>query len=68
MSIAVGEDLFPFFRQIGTTLSKDRFPRANFQGETLDLPAAPIAVGPAGPVRLDPIDDYRRPLKPKAPR
>ena len=32
MSIAVGEDLFPFFRKIGTTLDRDRLERIEFQG------------------------------------
>ena len=57
MSIAVGEDLFPFFRQLGTTLAKDRFPRAVFQGKIIDLPVAPLEPTPAGAVRLDPIKD-----------
>lgn len=62
MSIAVGEDLFPFFRKIGTTLTKDRLPRIDFQGQTIDLPVAPLEVTPAGSVRLDPIGEYKRPL------
>ena len=65
MSIAVGEDLFPFFRKIGTSLAKDRFPRATFQGSNIELSAAPIAPTPAGPVCLDPIGDYRRPVEPR---
>jgi len=62
MSIAVGEDLFPFFVKIGTTLTKSRFERATFQGQTMGLPVAPLEITPAGPVRLDPIGDYKRPL------
>ncbi|KPL11773.1 hypothetical protein AMJ85_03010 [candidate division BRC1 bacterium SM23_51] len=65
MSIAVGEDLFPFFRKIGTSLTKDRFPRVVFQGNTIELPVAPIDVTPAGPVCLDPIGDYRKSVAPK---
>jgi hypothetical protein len=61
MSIAVGEDLFPFFRKIGTTLEKDRFERAVFQGRIVELPVAQIEIGLAGPVRLEPIGDYKRP-------
>ena len=64
MSIACGEDLFPLFRELGTTLSKDRFARATFQGKTVQLPIAPIEPTPAGPVCLDPIGDYRQPVKP----
>jgi len=62
MSIAVGEDLFPFFRKIGTTLDKDRFAEATFKGEKLELPVAPIDTGPAGTVRLEAIADFRKPL------
>lgn len=62
MSIAVGEDLFGFFRKIGTTLNKERSAQAEFGGQTIDLPVAPIEIGPAGPVRLEPIGDYREPL------
>jgi len=62
MSIAVGEDLFPFFRKIGTTLKKDRFAEATFKGEKLELPVAPIDTGPAGAVRLEAIADFRKPL------
>jgi hypothetical protein len=63
MSIAVGEDLFPFFKKIGTTLNKERFEKAEFQGKTLMLPVAPLDVEPAGPVNLAPIGDYKQPLK-----
>ena len=62
MSIAVGEDLFPFFRKIGTTLDKERFERAVFEGKTIPLPVAPLEVTAAGPVRLEPIGDYREPI------
>ncbi|MBC8870418.1 MAG: hypothetical protein H8E44_13430 [Planctomycetes bacterium] len=60
MSIAVGEDLFPFFRKIGTTLDKERFPRATFQGKPIALPPASLDVTPAGSVRLGPIGDHRQ--------
>ncbi|MHC4626984.1 MAG: hypothetical protein ACYTDV_08395 [Planctomycetota bacterium] len=62
MSIAVGEDLFPFFRKIGTTLSKGRFARAVFDGQTIELPVAPLDTRAAGPVRLEPIGNYKEPL------
>ena len=62
MSIAVGEDLFPFFRSIGTTLGKDRFPSATFAGKAIQLPPAQIPITKAGDARLDPIGDYKLPL------
>ena len=65
MSIAVGEDLFPWFRKMGTTLNKDRFERATFMGQTLELPVAPLDLSPAGPFHTDPIGDYTKPLEPK---
>lgn len=64
MSIAVGEDLFPFFRKIGTSLEKERLERIEFQGEILELPVAPLGTGPAGNVCLEPIGDYTQPLRP----
>jgi len=62
MSIAVGEDLFGFFRKIGTTLKSKRLERITFQGKTLELPVAPLEVTPAGEAKLGPIGDYRKPL------
>jgi hypothetical protein len=64
MSIAVGEDLFPFMKKTGMTLKQDRLERIEFQGKTLELPIAPIDYTPAGNVNLDPIGDYTKPLKP----
>ena len=62
MSIAVGEDLFPFFRKLGCTLKRERLATIVFEGETLALPVADIGLGPAGNVRLDPPGDYTKPL------
>ena len=62
MSIAVGEDLFPFFRKVGTTLDHDRLERIEFQGKMMELAIAPLNAGPAGNVCLDPIGDYTKPL------
>ena len=59
-SIAVGEDLFPFFREIGTTLQKERFPNVVFMGRTIELPVAQISATPSGPARLESIGDYKR--------
>ncbi len=63
MSIAVGEDLFPFMRKLGTTLERDRMEEIEFQGETMKLELAPIEVTPGGNVRIEKIGDYRVPLK-----
>jgi len=62
MSIAVGEDLFPMMRRIGTTLRKDRFPEAVFQGRRLRLEPAEFDLTPAGDPITEPIGDWRKPL------
>ena len=63
MSIAVGEDLFPFFHRTGKELERKRFEKAEFLGEIIELPAAPIEPTPPGNVRLDPIGDYEKPIE-----
>lgn len=63
MSIAVGEDLFPFFKKLGTTLSKERLPEIMFEGQKMILPEAKLDLSPAGKVNLSPIGDYTKPLK-----
>ncbi len=55
MSIAVGEDLFPFFIKLGTTLNKKRLEQIEFQGKMIKLEIAPIEVTPAGPVRMEEV-------------
>ena len=65
MSIAVGEDLFPFFAKTGKKLGRERFEQAQFMGNTLQLPIAPIEPTPAGDVCLDPIGDYTKPIAAK---
>ena len=55
MSIAVGEDLFPFFIKAGTTLNKKRLEQIEFQGKLIKLPVAPIEVTPAGVVRMEEV-------------
>ncbi len=60
MSIAVGEDLFPFITKLGTSLEKSRLESIEFNGETLQLKPAPIEVTPGGPVRMDEIGDYTK--------
>ena len=62
MCIAVGEDLFPFFRKTGKMLSRERLEQIQFEGMTLALPVAPIEPTPPGDVCLDPIGDYTRPI------
>jgi hypothetical protein len=60
MSIAVGEDLFPFFIKVGTTLNRKRLEQIEFQGKVIRLPVAPIDVTPAGPVQMGPVGGVRR--------
>ncbi|MCX6225774.1 MAG: hypothetical protein NTV01_13655 [Bacteroidia bacterium] len=55
MSIAVGEDLFPFFIKVGTSLNKKRLEKIDFQGKKITLRVAPIDVTPAGPVRMEEV-------------
>lgn len=55
MSIAVGEDLFPFFIRVGTTLNKKRLEQIEFLGKTIKLSIAPIEVTPAGHVRMEEV-------------
>lgn len=62
MSIACGEDLFPFFREIGTSLDRENVGEVEFQGKKLSLKPAPIKATPPGPVRLEDIGDYKKPL------
>jgi alpha-L-fucosidase len=65
MSIAVGEDLFPFFRKTGKQLSRERFAETEFLDWTMLLPVAPIEPTPPGDVCLAEIGDYTTPLKVK---
>ena len=60
MSIACGEDLFPFFRKLGTTLGKERLPEVVFQGKRIVLPPATLAVERAGPAQTEAIGDFRK--------
>jgi len=62
MSIAVGEDLFPFFGKTGKKLSRQRFEKTVFMGKGMVLPVAPIEPTPPGDVCLDPITDYTKPI------
>lgn len=62
MSIAVGEDLFPFLNKAGLSLEKKQIGRVTFQGEELTLKVAPIKVSEAGKVNLEKIGDYKQEL------
>ncbi len=66
MSIAVGEDLYPFFRALGTSLAHDRCGSIQFQGKPVDLPPAPLGLDRCGPLRFEPAGDYTRPLSRRA--
>ena len=63
MSVAVGEDLFPFLRSAGLSLEKDRFERATFKGKDITLNIAPLTVSKAGNVKLEEISDYKSELE-----
>ncbi|MBR7135293.1 MAG: hypothetical protein IKC85_07100, partial [Bacteroidaceae bacterium] len=63
MSIAVGEDLFPFFRALNTSLDRETCGEITFNGEKLTLPVARIdATTPPGKVNLSAIGDWSKPL------
>ncbi len=64
MSIAVGEDLFPFFAKTGKQLSLKRLEQVEFMGKTTKLPVAPIEPTAPGGVNIEPIDDFKKPLRP----
>lgn len=59
MSIAVGEDLFPFFRSIGVSLKRAKIGQVAFEGKKLKLKPAPIKPTAPGNVRLEEIGDYK---------
>lgn len=63
MSVAVGEDLFPFLRNAGLSLQKERLESFKFQGKEIKLDIAPIRVSSAGKVILNGIGDYKKPVK-----
>lgn len=60
MSIAVGEDLFPFMRSAGLSLQKQRLEKVEFNGKIFSLNAAPIEVSEGGVVKLEKIGDYKQ--------
>lgn len=62
MSIAVGEDLFPFFIEIGTSLDRSQAGELEFRGEKIMLKPAPVKATAPGNVRIESIGDYRKPI------
>lgn len=66
MSIACGEDLFPFFHKINVKLDRPTAGELEFQGKKMTLSPAPIEATPAGPINLDDIGDYKKPLTPRS--
>ena len=65
MSIAVGEDLFPFFAKTGKELSIERLEKAELMTDMITLPIAPIEPTAPGGVNLDSIGDFTKHLPPK---
>lgn len=59
MSIAVGEDLFPFFRSIGVNLKRKQAGKINYEGKVLHLKTAPIQPTAPGNVKLEDIGEYK---------
>lgn len=63
MSIAVGEDLFPFFVELNTSLKRNTMGEVEYQGKKISLTKANIAIVAPGNVKLEPVGDYKKPLK-----
>ncbi|MGQ7868420.1 hypothetical protein [Sunxiuqinia sp. sy24] len=62
ISIAVGEDLFPFLKKAGLSLQKDQMGSITYEGKVWQLKEAPISVSKAGNVKLDKIGNYKNEL------
>lgn len=62
MSVAVGEDLFPFFRKVGIKLDRPVMGKVSVNGEEYQLKPAPIEATAPGKVNIDDIGDYKKPL------
>ena len=63
LSIAVGEDLFPFFVSTGKKLNRTRCTSVEFQNETLNLAISPLKATPPGNACLDNIKDFTKPIR-----
>ncbi len=59
MSIAVGEDLFPFLNEAGLSLEKKTMGTVSFYGREMNFNKAPIDTDKAGKVQLQEIEDYK---------
>lgn len=62
MSIAVGEDLFPFLNNAGLSLQKKTMGIIIFNGQEISLKEANIDMGKAGKVQLQEVKDYKQAL------
>lgn len=62
MSIACGEDLFPFFHAVGVKLDREKMGEVVFEGQKMVLKPTPLKATAPGPVRLEDIGDYKKPL------
>lgn len=65
MSLACGEDLFPFFHKISIKLDRESAGELEFMGKKYNLKPSPLDATPAGPVRLEEIGDYKQPIRPR---
>ena len=63
LSIAVGEDLFPFFVSTGKKLNRTRCTSVEFQNETLNLAISPLKATPPGNACLGNIKDFTKPIR-----
>ena len=62
MSIAVGEDLFPFIRSIGVSLNRNKMGTVYFNGEKINLKPARIRAKAPSKIILEPAGDYTKEL------
>ena len=62
MSLAVGEDLFPFLKKAKCSMSRECVGPIKFNGMTHELPEAPLDYTPTGNACLEPAGDYRQPI------
>lgn len=63
MSIAVGEDLFPFINSLGVSLSRKNMGTVEYNGEKITLKPARVKAKAPSRIVLDPIGDYKQELK-----
>lgn len=63
MSIAVGEDLFPFIKSLGISLAREKMGPVDFNGKQIELKSARIKAKAPSRIILDPIGDYTKDLQ-----